>query len=406
MNYSALKNSILNSLRFEDETSLRDDYEGLKTQSFKPNYGLHIPPQDRTITRIHDVLSELSSRYQEIVVFAVDAISFDYYLDGIRGALPKGAGEGVLSSVFPTATATGWTSIITGSAPSEHGVYGTSYLLEHYNHNYIWVSSCLSIGSERKFLKELDGVKLIQTDHPTIFEKLNSTGYDVHFLDSYIGSSENPFLRELTRGARFVEAPSNELIKKPQELLEYFMDETDRLLSTATTKKLIWNYVDFDAYVHDHTYSGLARVVQWKSLFEYWESRKKEGRVFLFISDHGQIEQSEIPFNILEKSIECPHLEHNSGGVGRTVYFYPNRDAKEQAREWINTMIGDTGTIFERDDLSKLGLFNKPVQPERIGEYVAVAKTRDFPSTGNQYRSEHGALTAEEVFVPIVIYGD
>lgn len=400
------KDSILDSLCFEDETGLSDYYEELKARSFNSNYDLHIPPQDRTIARIYEVLLELSSQYREIVVFAVDAISFDYYFKGIRRALPKGAGESVLSSVFPTATATGWTSIITGSTPSEHGVYGTSYLLEHYNHNYVWVSSCLNVGSERRFLKELDGVKLIQTDQPTIFEQLNSVGYDVSFLDSYVGSAENPFLRELTRGAKFVEADSSELIKKPQELLEYFMTETDRLLSTAATKKLIWNYVDFDAYVHDHTYAGLAREVRWESLFEYWESRKKEGRVFLFISDHGQIEQSEIPFNILQNSIECPHLEHNSGGVGRTVYFYPNRDAKEEAHEWINTTIGDTGTIFERDDLSTLGLFDNPVQPERIGEYVAVAKTRDFPSTGNQYRSEHGALTAEEVFVPIVIYGD
>ena len=400
------QDSILNSFYSGDEAGLRNSYRELKEQSFKSDCGLYIPPHNRSIARIYDLLLDLSSQYEEIVVFAIDAMSFDYYLSDIRHSLPKEAHEGVLSSVFPTATATGWTSIITGSTPSQHGVYGTSYLLEHYNHNYIWVSSCLAIGSERKFLKKLEGVSLIQTNHPTIFEKLSLIGYDAHFLDSYVGSAQNPFLQELTRGAKFKEASSNELIKKPQELLEYFMAETDRLLSKSVAKKLIWNYVDFDAFVHDHTYAGLARNVRWESLFKYWESRKKEGRVFLFISDHGQIEQSEIPLNILQESIECPHLKHNSGGVGRTVFFYPNQDAKEEAREWINAVIGDTGTVFERDDLSSLGLFDNPIQPERIGEYIAVAKTRDFPSTGNQYRSEHGALSAEEVFVPIVIYGN
>jgi hypothetical protein len=96
MKHLASKGSILSTLHFDDETSLRNDYERLKTHAFKPKYGLHVPPQGRTIAKIYDVLSELSSQYQEIVVFAVDAISFDYYLDGIRRALPKGAGEGVL----------------------------------------------------------------------------------------------------------------------------------------------------------------------------------------------------------------------------------------------------------------------------------------------------------------------
>ncbi|MEI6528586.1 MAG: alkaline phosphatase family protein [bacterium] len=386
-------------------SKLESIFDSIKKANYSKSRDIFKPDQKQSIKNLADFIEKAFSLYNEVVVFACDAISYEYYLSDIQKKSKKYSHRiGILSSVFPSTTSTVWPSIITGTSPSEHGIYGTSFLHEKLKKNYIWISNTINHKSERAVINDMDLV-LNLSHKETIFEKLKNKGINSYYLGSHGQRGLNPFRKELIAGSTHIDPGIKyaELKKDPQRLVDYFLDKDEELLKMRNVKKLIWNYVDFDDYVHEQGYKKLSVKLDWNTIFRFWKKNKKN-RLFLLISDHGQIAQTPKDFNILKASSDNKNLKYNSGGAGRVVYFYPKDGREQEIYEWVKKIVGNSGLVLKKEELVSLGLLNnKAVGFDRIGSVVAIATSPHFPSVGNTYVSEHGSLSSIEMFVPIII---
>ncbi len=389
---------------------LNATYTALKEKNYVKDLSGYKPDVKCSIANLNKFLDDVCVFYDEIVVFAFDAVSFEYCLSDIIPEINTHNEIGItpLSSVFPTTTAVAWTSAITGEQPAKHGIYGTSFLLEDFQSNYIWMNNSINKNGVRRYLGKDDQLNLLVSHNDTIFEKLKKKGFKSSFYDSYKDSFKLPLFQEITKGANFVEMDKDtpdDLIRNPNALLSHFISKTQMILErNKTSKQLIWNFVDFDLFIHENGYEKLTEEVNWESLFSFWDKYKSDKRLFVFISDHGQIKQEKIETNILKESSECEYLEDHSGGAGRTVYFYPKKNKLMEALNWVKTKVMSSGIILSKNDLRKYKLLhNNPVAINRIGKIIALASDTKFPSTGNKYHSEHGGISSAEMYVPLIV---
>jgi len=401
----------LNFYKPKEPLSFKKEYRSLLKRTYNKDLDGYVPDELSNITNIYNTIKILIADYKEVVVFAIDGISYKNFVEAGLKYAPNSSVIGALSSVFPSTTGSAWPSILTGTPPSEHGIYGTSFLLEKYNENYIWISGTLNHKGTRKYVGD-QPIRLSLTNKSTIFEYANKCGVKSHYIGTHGTGENNHFRKLLTRGASHHEAIIQDYAKikrLPNEFVDYFTEATTKYLDIKSNKKkLIWNYIDLDDFLHEHGYGALEKTNFWQKLFSYWSSNKNNERIFVFISDHGQVEQSRFGYSILKVAESNEDLEYNTGGAGRVLYFYPKPGKNKKIESWVNDIIRDTGRVYRKNDLiKKYHLFSKnPCGFERVGEIVAIGKTKNFPAVGcSEYIQEHGALQEEEMFVPILILG-
>jgi hypothetical protein len=384
-------------------------FNKVKEENFSTALNGYIPSKTNSIINLYNYIFQLSHEYKEIIVFAADAIGFEYYLKEISQSTQKhDLQTSVLSSVFPSTTAAAWTSVLTGSKPSYHGVYGTSFLHEQHDANYFWIANILNKREQSQALtpEESRELKLNLSKNKTIFEKVKENSFSSYFLDAYKYSSSSPLLQQITRGSHFIEAGDDyqEMAKAPEKLMTYLINKTKEVLKKDQSKKLLWNFLDYDLFIHINGYEKLTERTNWNALFDFWDEYKNKDRVFLFVADHGQLLQKDLSHHILNESIKNTDLKHNTGGAGRTVYFYPFEDTFEKTWSWVKKIVGDSGILLKKQELVDHNLIEKDaIALSRIGDIIALGQKENFPSTGYEYVHEHGSLGSEEMYVPIII---
>lgn len=390
-----------------DTELLAELFWDIKKKNYSTDLLGFFPDKNKSIVNISNFIYDLGKKYDEIVVFAFDALSFEYYLSTInKEAANHDISSSVLSSVFPSTSTAAWTSIITGATPSQHGVYGTAFYLKEFDKSYNWIFNALADKEKFNVLwKSKKTPKLNLSKNKTIFQRLQNIGFTNYYLDSH--GKDNPFpLLKIMDGSEhipYLKEDFNDLKRKPNELLNYFLKQTTKLLKKRG-KKLIWNYIDVDDYIHENGYKSLTNFNIWETLFQYWSNNKSTKRAFILISDHGQTEQVNSGTNIIKTSILNNDLKYNSSGAGRTMFFYPKPGKLTKVKAWLQKVIGDSGFVLTKKDLVKYGLIDKnAVAQERIGDLITVAVKPDFPSAGAKYFSEHGSLHSEEIYVPILV---
>ncbi len=392
----------------ENVKDVRDAFWNIQKNNYSTNLLGFLPDKIRSLVNISNFIYESSSLYDEIIVFAFDAISFDYYLSDIEQVAKEyKLLSSVLSSVFPSTSTTAWTSIITGSTPSEHGIYGTSFYLKEFDKNYNWIFNALA--DKEKFIslwKPKKDPHLNLSNKKTIFSRLKDVGFTNFYLDSH--GKMNPFpVLGITDGAKhipYLKGDFDELKRKPKDLLAYFLNQTSKLLQNNRGKKIIWNYLDVDDFIHENGYKELSKHDIWKALFKFWSVHKTSNRIFMLISDHGQTNQVNSGINILKTSILNEDLAYNSAGAGRTMFFYPKKEKMNEVKFWLEKIVGDSGLVLTKEELITHGLIERnAVALDRIGDLITLATKPNFPSAGAKYFAEHGSLHSEEMFVPLII---
>jgi len=392
-----------------DSSGAKAEYGSLRAENYISALDGYRQDRRRSVCAIPEIVASLLREIDEVVVFALDALSFSYFMEAVHPFLHREDKMflGSLTSVFPATTSTAWTSMLTGKPPWEHGVYGTSFLLEGSGGNYVWLNDSLSLGKERVVLKyPSDRIRLNLSDASTLFQILSRDGVNVSYLGSHGLTAPNRLNDELTAGAVQVRVcPDPEVKLRLHEYLDFFLKKSGELLAAGGGKRLVWNYVDTDEYIHRYGYKMLTRAFPWEKLFGFWRREKRPGRAFILVSDHGQVPQRPGTFNFLRETETNPLFRYNTGGAGRVLYFYPAPDKAEEAASWLRSSIGDTGILLKKHQLVEYGLFShSPIAFDRVGELVAIGKTDRFPSAGPAFISEHGSITEGEMFVPLLLF--
>ncbi|HDR8072429.1 TPA: hypothetical protein QCY71_005540 [Bacillus cereus] len=96
---------------------------------------------------------------------------------------------------------------------------------------------------------------------------------------------------------------------------------------------MIWNYIDTDDYIHQFGYQKISEQSVFNKVFDFMERNNSESRLFLLISDHGQtcqdIDQEDSIFTLSDNNKE---LLYKTGGAGRVLYFYPEKEKKASVK--------------------------------------------------------------------------
>lgn len=398
-----------NLVRLDNMLMLQQQYNTLLGECYSQELEGYRPAAFNNISNLYQMIDTLFETKKEVIVFAFDALSFEYFYSEIMPQMKSYHLKygSTLSSVFPSTSSTCWTSVLTNSQPSEHGIYGTSFTHEDTNMNYVWHRNYYCHGSQfvQNRCKNTKFNLVLSTNN--IFQLLLKKKIICYDLGHYFEESpSNPLIDRITKGTIRIKSNQRilDLLGNPNIVLSGFLEEIQKILIHDQEKKLIWTYIDTDNYIHHHGYKKLSENIDWKKLFQFWDDNYNEDRAFLFLADHGQTQQRNVTVDILKESIDNENLRCNTGGAGRVLYFYPKQEMQNEVRKWINNKIGDSGRVYTKDELIQLGLINSDAKGiDRIGDLIAIGYRPEFPSTGPEYLFEHGALSKEEMFVPLVL---
>lgn len=239
--------------------------------------------------------------------------------------------------------------------------------------------------------------------HPTVFERLVEAGVVVsRVMPARHGGSG--LTESGLRGGHFVGiAREDDLETRTRRTVE---------ASRAGDSSVVYVYdrvVDHTGHsqgvASEHWLIALEQVDAWLADLR---SRLDDDVCLLVTGDHGMVD---VPFEnrvVIESEPELMRDVDQLAGEGRFRQLYTSR-ADEVARRW-QLLLGERAWVRTRDEAIAENWFG-PVRPEvapRIGDVVVAARDRwavmstslpgEFTLVGM-----HGSLTADEMFVPLVV---
>jgi hypothetical protein len=397
----------------------RPHYDGLSIANIAPTIAhiLHADFNGREL--MPKCLVEEDQGFEHVVLFVIDAFGYNL-LAGTKQArelldstLPKKrARRAVLTSVFPSTTATALTSMFTGLTPSEHGMLGYTLFLKEIGAvvNMISLSPVNDWGRSRIFDLGLTPDRLLPCMKLT--EALSRAGIPSRLLIRHElkGSGLSTLLYKQSEIIPYISASDMFL------LLSKILDERKSGLTIV-----YWDGLD----PIEHHYGPFSEETKFEMALLFFSLRKflrkinrrsADGVLLMLASDHGQARiDDETSFVVddiqwLRESLIMPPT-----GEGRCAYMYLRRDVRNFKRAFRGKLGRHFALLETRESVSK-GLYGKSELPreylDRLGDVVALAKgaSKLLFTYNMRERSEppfvrygsHGGLTLDEMLVPFV----
>jgi len=396
----------------------RPYYDGLSIASIAPTIARLLNVSFNGIELKQGNLVKVDKDFNHVVLFVVDAFGYNLARmkqgrELLNSAFPRSkVKRSLLTSVFPSTTATALTSMFTGLTPSEHGMLGYTLFLREVGTavNMISLSPVNDWGRSRIFDLGFTPDRLLPCKKLT--EALSQAGVPSRLL-----------IRSELKGSGL-----STLLYKFSEIIPY-ISMSDMFLSLS---KILDERKDGLTIVYwdgldpiEHHYGPFSEETRFEmylfflALMKFFKKVKRRSAndvLLMLTSDHGQAKISdETSFNVddiqwLRESLLMPPT-----GEGRCAYMYLRRDIRNFERQF-RERLGRYFSIMEtRESISK-GLYGKCELPreylERLGDVVAIAKgTSKLLFTYNiRERSEppfvrygsHGGLTLDEMLVPFI----
>ncbi|WP_407701163.1 alkaline phosphatase family protein [Thermosipho atlanticus] len=346
-----------------------------------------------------DLLAPELEGADKIIVLIIDSLGYNKFLT-LNEKL-KFEKYYKLSSVFPTTTVSAITSYMTGLTPQEHGLLGyiqflreLGTILNMIDFSYPGMSSTSFDTLIKRKIKRL----------PNVFQKIKKEGY-------YAG---------ILTGSNIANSGLSFLIQKDANVLTYYtlgdMFATISKLFQKEFKGLVYVYYGMldglghkkgpDSYSYETEAEYILREL--KRIIEL--QKGKNTRVFI-TADHGMVQ---IPRNKnvflgdeLRKFLRIPPT-----GEMRMMYLYTKVGKKQQLVDYFNDNFKNRFELISSKEALAEGYFGigklHPETLNRIGDLVLVTKENyafTYLYTGGEDKLEgmHGALTEEELYVPLIV---
>lgn len=308
-----------------------------------------------------------------------------------------------LTSGFPSTTVTSLASFGTGLPPGSHGLTGYSSYVEEVGEAVNWLA-WRPVGQHRDLRERLVPEEL--QPQPTVFERAADAGISVtmaapaHFDGSGL-------TRAVLRGARYAGSVGW------GDTLAQAAHGADR-----GHRSLVYCYLsELDLVGHvrgSESDACLAQLQLVDAFAEALAARLPADAVLHVTADHGMVTVSE------EQKVDFDSSSVLSDGVtalageprARHVHARPGAVADVLAA-W-QAELGERMWVGRRDDAVTAGLFGPVVTTvarQRIGDVVAIARgdvavvRRQAESTLSSLPGQHGALTDDELLVPLLTTG-
>ncbi len=346
------------------------------------------------------------SGYKNVFLLIADGVGAKH-LTQIGGSLADNIqNQGrVVSSLFPTMTATIMTSLSYGLNPTSHGVVG--YNIIHDNIG-IWNALNLQYIQNNMQRSILDDIPLSELVNGSALIDLIKDKFNTTFISPHM---PRPNLLNII-------APNQKIHE--YETIEQAVTNAFKGLNSTTsdTGSLVALYYPLpDHYGHHYSpespqyaeaIRGAEKIIN--AMLQHPSIKNQDTAVFL-ISDHGQ---SRIDHDISRWMDREQWNYHKNRGFllgtsGRTIHLYT--DKIDEGRELMEKLADDRGYVIDNKLAMELAGGDKKFT-QRIAQFHMIMEENyihDIPEIvpfeqETRLHGQHGSLTEKEIAVPFAIF--
>ncbi|MEZ5309578.1 MAG: alkaline phosphatase family protein [Microthrixaceae bacterium] len=323
----------------------------------------------------------------QIVLWVLDGLGWNQMVDrlsGLRG-IPSMNGAAI-TTVAPSTTSTALTSISTGRPPGEHGVIGYRLDIEGDILNILrWMTSK---GDAREAIPP----ESIQHE-PVFGDQRPPVVVRAEFRDS-------GFSRAHLTGCRHV---------------PYRMNSTliaEILHQVNTNEPFIYAYYDgIDKVAHEYGLGSVydAEILLVDRMIEYVIEMLPSDVALVITSDHGQVDVGK---NLIQPAPEVMSYTDRQSGEARFRWLHAYPGAAGDLYAAAQRHHSDVAWVVTREQVVDEGWFGPKVLPSPLaclGDVALVSRDQmafeDPADTGPfVLKGRHGSLTADEMYVPLLVY--
>lgn len=347
---------------------------------------------------------DISGISKNIVLIIIDGLGYDYLAKYGKGSFLYENLKGEMTSVFPTTTVSALTTLSTGVAPQQHALTGWFMYLKEIG----TVSVILPFTTRAGDLKLRKG-KIKYKDiynEKSFFEDLKTTSIAIKHKD-YINSE---YSRLADKGSK----------KLSFSNLNGFFRQINKALRIDNNRKYVFAYwAILDSLCHKKGTDSQEAKKHFNELDKkiklLAKSLKNKNTTIIITADHGLIDTRE-----KDKIIELKNhpqfvetLAMPLSGEPRAVYCYVRPQKVKQFESYVKKEFKKCCEMHKSDDLIKnnyFGLFepNEKLK-DRTGDYVLIMKENYIMKDlvlgekKNIYIGNHGGVSHEEMFVPLIV---
>jgi predicted AlkP superfamily pyrophosphatase or phosphodiesterase len=367
-----------------------------------------------------EIVKGLTTGVQRVVYIIADAMGYSRLLDaldanpqnGFNKLLQRGANLVPITSTFPSTTTAALTSLWSGYTPAEHGFIGFQLFLREQSvrANMIRFSPVATqeLGAQQLVDAGLKPENFLPI--PALPQTLDYFGIPVYnFIEAPY--TQTALSQAQIRGVKetFGFVTSSDLWVTLRYAIE--QHRAERALFVA-----YWSALDDIGHRYGPSHDAtIAELNNFGYSFEYEFLRKlspaaRDGTLFLLTADHGQLDAPpERAIFWRNHPALREHLVMDFVGEARAAYLYCRNGEIDDARDYIETRLGDQFCVLDSRDALDAGLFGNgkpaPELKHRVGDLIALARENFYWEEREEVkmRGRHGGLVEEEMLVPLIV---
>ncbi len=308
-----------------------------------------------------------------------------------------------IRTVFPSTTASAFTSFATGEWPGSHGAVGWYTYLPHIE----------TVGTIIPFVRSADGTPLAELGLP--LEK----AFPVPSIFASVHSQALSLLPETIKDSTFSMYVTGDTPRKGYSSFAEVIDVISSRIRNSTDPTYTYLYVPHvDAAGHEVGFSDPRTLWAARSVVDLANELAQEvaGRARIVLTaDHGGLDAS--AFQIHQIRAGDPLIEllgREPSGDSRVVYFdvHSGRDSEFEAA--FRDRFGDRFLLVKVEDAEEMELFGPGrlscETRRRLGTLIALSRGADVlvyerlrSGGGAPHVGYHSGLSREEMLVPLVV---
>lgn len=325
---------------------------------------------------------ELSKNYQNIVLFLFDGMGSNLLDRNLpTDAFLKKHKVKDVTSVFPPTTTSCTTTILSGLNPSEHGWLGWNMI---YNQEKIIVSMFPNTLKDTEIPAAPFSMAEKYFAYNSLIDEINKKD-KAYYLAPF---GENAYV-----GLDGLFNRVNEILKEDGKKFIYaYSDEPDHTMHKIGTdaKETIDLFATINAKVEEFT-------------------KNINDTLVIVIADHGHLNVE--PIILCEYPDLINTLDGNIWLEGRSCAFKVKEGENRNFEQIFTKHFGEYFDLYSKQEVILKEFFGPgnyhPKFSESLGDYLAVAKGNKYfryDYNGEIFKSTHAGISADELYVPLIIY--
>ena len=337
-----------------------------------------------------------------IVLLIIDGLGYEYLQEFGTNSVLNEHLHGKITSVFPSTTATGITTLLTGLAPQQHAITGWFMLVKELGVVARILPFNPRFGGHPISTTGIDP-KLIFGQEP-ISARINTESH--YIIPQYLFESD--YTTVTSTGAKKVSYSS----------LSDCFDKITSITKSHSKRKFFYVYLpEFDSLCHEFGTRSEESQKYFRELdhaiVSLMDALRQSNTALLITSDHGLVDTETMDRISLEEHPELADtLSLPLCGEPRGAYCYVHPAKVKQFRAYVTANLNDYCTMHSSRDLIRrhyFGLYEpNPLLLDRIGDYVLIMKDdyvlKDFLvcETRHFLKANHGGVSSKEMYVPLI----